>query len=68
VLTQRVTTAGELNQILRGLPDATPLIITLNGLHDIGMDVGYGTDPTDFRKAIVLIELRAAGKVQRGAA
>ena len=69
MLTRPITTAGDLQHFLRGIPDNTPLQFVLDGrVSPVGMRVGYGTDPSDLKSAIVLVELQTSISSKRGAA
>ena len=55
---KQATTAGELQHLLRGVPSNTPLRI--EGLTGVPSNqqvrVGYGTDPRDLTRAIVVLD------------
>lgn len=58
--TRTITTAGELAQVLRGIPEDVPLHIISHASAQNGVNVGYGTDPNNLSRCIVLMNLDLA--------
>ncbi len=58
---QTAKTAGELIQLLRGIPENTPLCFVRYGkARPSHLNVGYGTDPNQPNRHIVLLDTGAA--------
>lgn len=56
---QPAATAGELRDLLRGIPQDTPIRV-LNGPFELTrICVGYGSDPKDLSHYIVVLDLNA---------
>lgn len=52
-------TAGELRDLLRGIPQDTPIRVLNGGFELDKVCVGYGADPKDLSQYVVVIDLNA---------
>lgn len=55
VLKHTITTVGELRDLIAGIPENVPLQVIANSKPQGHISVGYGTDPLNLSRCIVLL-------------